>query len=102
MTVAHLLHLFQQNAQSFVEVAAFVGFLRALEIVLEAVGVEKLPKLVVHVVAEAVAATEWVGYDVECLAQVGGKHVTVGQVAGYLAQPVHIVAEGQQTGIRAG
>ena len=51
---------------------------------------------------EAVAAAEWVGDDVEGLAQVSGEHVTVGQVAGDLAQPVHIVAEGQQPGVRAG
>ena len=88
--------------QRGVEAAGRVVVRAGRELVLEAEAVQEGAQPGVVVGAEAGVGAEGVGHAGQRLADEAGQHLPVGHVVRHLAQPVHVVAEGEQAGGQAG
>ena len=93
---------FQHADQGGVESARRVTFGRGNELVLESEAVQEGAQARVVVGPEALVRTKRVGYPGQRLAQMLGQHVPIRHVLGHLPQAVHVVAEREQAGRKAG
>ena len=93
---------FQHADQRRVEPAGGVVVGGGGELVLEAEGIQEGAQPGVVVCAEGIVGAERVGDAGQRLAEVLLQHVPVRHVVRHLAQPVHVVAESEQTGRQAG
>jgi hypothetical protein len=86
----------QQGQQRHVEPAGLVGLGRAHELVVEAEAVQEClqPRIVVR--PETVVRAEGVAHTRQRQVQILAQHFRVWDALGHLAQPVHVVAEGDQ------
>ena len=97
----HTVPIAQDLADDVVEAAARIAFGRRQEFIVEAEAVEEMPQHRIVVVREALVGPERVGDLRQRLAEMRGEHLLLGHVVRHLAQPVHVVAEGDQPRRRA-
>ena len=88
--------------QRRVEAPGGVILRRGRKFVLEPESVEERPQPGIVVRAEAVVRAERVGNASQRFAQMPRQHLPVRDVVRHLAQPIHIIAEGEQAGWQAG
>ena len=94
--VHHRVEVFQKLQQRRVEAAGLVALGRRVEFVVEAEGVEERAQPRVVVLAERRMGAERVRHLGQRLAEMLRQHLLVRHVVGHLAQPVHVVGEGDQ------
>ena len=95
------LEAFEHLEQRAVEAARFVAVGRGQEFVVECELVEEGAQPRIVVLAEARVRAERVGHAGERLAEMSFDHLLVRDIVRDLAQPIHVVGEGEQTGLHA-